>query len=323
MGKGESCLKTRYGAIAALLTGILVISLGITALLGVQKPQRAADEISVVASFFPMYTAALQVVGDCEGVTVSCLTQPTAGCVHDYQLSPAERMRLSDADVLILNGAGAESFLTPTLSTLSDLPRVDTSQGIVLQEAFCEHDHDHDHKHTANEHVWMSPLRYAKQVQRLCEGLCAVDPAHAAEYTRNAAEYIGKIEAIQKRLEQIVLPFTQAVLFHGSVAYPAEDLELETVGFVPLGEDEGASAAQLAEISEKIKNKAVLFLYDSQYPVAYESLSDYAAKAAVVTWDSATKPLAGVLAKDVWLVAMEKNVEALEKITKGIEGYEH
>ena len=197
LGKGESCLKTRYGAIAALLTGILVISLGITALLGVQKPQRAADEISVVASFFPMYTAALQVVGDCEGVTVSCLTQPTAGCVHDYQLSPAERMRLSDADVLILNGAGAESFLTPTLSTLSDLPRVDTSQGIVLQEAFCEHDHDHDHKHTANEHVWMSPLRYAKQVQRLCEGLCAVDPAHAAEYTRNAAEYIGKIEAIQ------------------------------------------------------------------------------------------------------------------------------
>ena len=315
-------MKTRYGAIAFLLVGILVLSLGVTALLGVRKPQRSADDFSVVASFFPLYTAALQVVGDCEGVTVSCLTQPTAGCVHDYQLSPAERMRLSNADVLILNGAGAESFLSQTLATMSDLPCVDTSQGIVLQEVVCEHDHEHDHEHTTNEHIWMSPSRYAKQVQRLCEGLCELDPAHAAEYTRNAETYINKIKAVQNRLEQMTLPFTHAVLFHDSVAYPAEDLGLETVGVVPLGEDEGASAAHLAEISEKIKNKAVLFLYDSQYPMAYESLCDYAAKAAVVMWDSATKPLAGVLAKDVWLVAMEKNVEALEKITKGVEGDE-
>ena len=289
-----------------------MFSLGITALLGVRKPQRAADDFSVVASFFPLYTAALQVVGDCEGVTVSCLTQPTAGCVHDYQLSPAERMRLSDADVLILNGAGAESFLTQTLATMSELPCVDTSQGIVLQEVVCEHDHEHDHDHTTNEHIWMRPSRYAKQVQRLCEGLCELDPAHAAEYTRNATEYIGKIEAVQKKLEQIALPLTHAVLFHDSVAYPAEDLGLETVGVVPLGEDEGASAAQLAEISEKIKNKAVLFLYDSQYPVAYESLCDYAAKAAVVTWNSATQPLTAVSAKDVWLVAMEQNLQRLE-----------
>ncbi len=320
--KGESCLKTRYGAVAVLLAAILVASLGITAIIGVRKPQKPTDEFSVVASFFPVYTAALQVVGDCEGVTVSCLTQPTAGCVHDYQLSPAERMRLSDADVLILNGAGAESFLTQTLATMSELPCVDTSQGIVLQEVVCEHDHEHDHEHTTNEHIWMSPSRYAKQVQRLCEGLCELDPAHAAEYTRNAEEYLAKINAMQKRLEQMALPFTHAVLFHDSVAYPANDLGLEVVGVVPLGEDEGASASKLAEIARKVENKAVLFLYDSQYPVAYESLQGYAKQAVTMTWDSAAKPINGVAEKDVWLVAMEKNVEALEKIAKRIEGYE-
>ena len=312
--KGEFCLKTRYGAVAALLAGILVFSLGITAVIGIREPQKPTEEFSVVASFFPLYTAALQVVGDCEGVTVSCLTQPQAGCMHDYQLSPAERMRLSKADVLILNGGGAEDFLSQTLAAMPELPCVDISQGIALQQTVCEHEHDHDHEHdhTVNEHVWLSPSRYAKQVRRLCEGLCKLDPVHTAEYTRNAEEYIDKISALQKRLEQMALPFTHAVLFHDSVAYPAEDLGLEVVGVVPLGEEQGASASKLAEIAQKVKNKAVLFLYDSQYPVAYESLREYAKQAAAVIWDGATQPLAGVPAKDVWLVAMEKNLQRLE-----------
>ncbi len=305
-------MKTRYGAVAGLLAAILVLSLCITAIIGVQKTQKPTDEFSVVASFFPLYTAALQVVGDCEGVTVSCLTQPTAGCVHEYQLSPAERMRLSKADVLVLNGAGAESFLSQTLAAMPELPCIDTSQGIVLQEAFCDHDHEHDHHHTANEHIWLSPSRYAKQVRRLCEELCKLDPAHAAEYTRNAGEYIDKIGGIQKRLEKMALPFTHAVLFHDSVAYPANDLGLEIVGVVPLGEDGGAAASELAEIAQKVENKAVLFLYDSQYPMAYESLKEYAKQAAAITWDSASKPIGGVAAKDVWLTAMEQNLQQLE-----------
>lgn len=303
-------MKTRYGAVAGLLTGILAVSLVVTAFLGVREPQKPTDEVSVVASFFPMYTAALQVVGDCEGVTVSCLTQPQTGCVHDYQLSPTERRQLSKADVLILNGAGAEAFLSQTLAAMPELPCVDTSQGLSLQETIGEHDHDHDH--TMNEHVWLSPSRYAEQVRRLCEGLCEIDPTHAAEYTRNATEYIDKIHSIQKRLEQMVLPFTHAVLFHDSVAYAAEDLGLEVLGVVPLGEEQGASASHLAEITQRVKGKAVLFLYDSQYSMAHESLSGYAKQAATLTWNSAAQPLTAVLAKDVWLVAMEQNLQRLE-----------
>ncbi len=305
-------MKTRYGAVAGLLAGILAVSLVVTAFIGVREPQKPTDEFSVVASFFPMYTAALQVVGNCEDVTVSCLTQPNAGCVHDYQLSPTERMQLSKADVLILNGAGTEAFLSQTLAALPQLPCIDTSQGVSLQETICEHDHEHEHDHTMNEHVWLSPSRYAMQVRNLCEGLCEVDPAHAAEYTRNAEQYIDKIGNIQKRLEQMVLPFTHAVLFHDSVAYPAEDLGLEMLGVVPLGEEQGASAAQLAEMAERVKDKAVLFLYDSQYPVAYESLRDYAKRAATVTWNSAAQLPAAGAAKDAWLVAMEQNLQRLE-----------
>ena len=306
-------MKKPYGAIALLLIGVLVSSLGITALIGVQQPKEATDDFSVMTSFFPLYTAALQVVGDCEGVTVSCLTQPTAGCMHDYQLSPAEMARLSAADVLLLNGADAKGFLSQALAALPNLPCVDTTEGLSLQEAACD-EHEHEHKHAVNEHAWLSPSLYAEQVRRLCEGLCRLQPANATAYQKNAQRYIESIKRIETRMKTMALPFTHAVLFHDSVAYPASELSLAVVGVVPLGEEQGASAAMLATLAEQVRGKAVLFLYDSQYPVAHESLLGYAETAAKILWNSATKPIAGVPDEEVWLTAMEKNLTQLQEV---------
>lgn len=303
-------MKTRYGKVAILLCIITIVSLGITAVFGVKAPEKT-DELSVMASFYPLYTAALNVVGTCEGVTVSCLTRPQAGCLHDYQLSPAERAALDEADVLLQNGAGMESFLGPALESLSGLTVIDTSAGLDLLT--CEaHEHGHDHHHSVNAHLWVDPALYAEQVKRVRDGLCAVDSAHAAEYTANAEAYLQKIAAVEQQLNEISLPHTHALLFHESVAYAAKALQLETVGIVPLGENEAASAGDLAEIADALKGKAVLLLYDTQYTALYESLAQYADKAAIVHWDTAVQPINGVAAKDAWLVAMRQNINALK-----------
>ncbi len=306
-------MKTRYGKVLILLCVITIISLGITAVLGV-KPSQNTDDLSVVASFYPLYTAALNVVGACDGVTVSCLTGPQTGCLHDYQLSPAERAALGEADVLIQNGGGMESFLEAAQKSLPGLTVIDTSAGLDLLS--CEepdHDHDHGHDHSVNAHLWVDPALYAEQVKRVRDGLCAADPAHAAEYTANAEAYLEKIAAVEQQLSETSLPFSHALLFHESVAYAARAIHLETVGTIPLGEEAIASAAELTEIADALKGKAVLLLYDKQYPVLYESLAGYADKAAIVRWDSAVKPISGVAAKDAWLVAMQQNINALKE----------
>lgn len=104
-------MKRLYGGVLLLMAGIAAVSIGITALLG-QYRTRREDGFAVMASFYPMYTAALQVAEGIDGVTVSCLTQPQTGCLHDYQLSPGEMIALKEADILVLNGAGAETFLS-------------------------------------------------------------------------------------------------------------------------------------------------------------------------------------------------------------------
>ena len=280
-------MKIRYKEIALLLIGIVVLSLGLTALGGVRRDDED-DTLSVVASFYPMYTATLQVVGEVEGVSVHCLTQPTAGCLHDYQLSPAERMTLEKADLVILNGGGAEAFLDPVLPQLA-ASVTDTSEGLVAEECH-EHEH-HGHEHGAGEHGWMSPSVYAEQVQAICEALCELDPKNATYYRGNAERYRRQIDAVGQQLAEVAeqLPFDTAVLFHDSATYTAELLGLSVIG-------------------------SLLFLYDDQYVAQQEGLMAYAAYSASVALNSAVLPIDGVPPEEVWLCAMEKNIQALKEV---------
>ncbi len=308
-------MKVRYGQIALLLIGIVLLSLVVTAFVGVRYPVKSGGKLSVVASFYPMYTATLQVVGDSDGVVVTCLTQPTAGCLHDYQLSPSERIALEQADLLILNGAGAESFLEPVLDQLS-ARAVDTSTGLT-EESHHDHGHDHDgHTHAVNEHLWISPTQYTQQVQAICDALCKADPINADTYRANTARYREQIAAVQGELTEIAaaLPLDRAVLFHDSMAYLAEALALPVVGSLPIGEDQGFSAADVKAVADAVSGQAVLFLYDDQYDTQQEGLMAYAARSASVTLNSAVLPVKGVAAQDAWLYAMEHNLQALKEV---------
>ena len=169
-----------YGKVALLMAGILAASVLLTLAVGVDR--RPAGKTRIVASFYPVYIAALNLADGVEGVEVVSLTGPTTGCLHDYQLSPDNRITLSGASLLAVNGAGAESFLDGVLAQSPDLPVVDTSAGVPLIESGEHHEHEgHDHSEQEevfyNEHIWTSPERYRRQVENLRDGLFR--PSHA------------------------------------------------------------------------------------------------------------------------------------------------
>ena len=309
-------MKVRYGQITVLLALITILSLGLSALTGVSRTSRDGDTVTVVAGFYPMYTAACQVAGDSDGVTVSCLTQPSVGCMHEYQLSPAERAVLEQADVLILNGAGAESFLQPSLSAISATV-VDTSASLPLQESHDHHEHD-GHTHSVNEHLWMHPTYYAEQVKCIEEALCAADPANAERYRANAAAYREQIKETTEVLIAAAqaLPFDGVVLFHDSLAYPAEWLGLSVFGELPIGEDDGFSAKDVATVTDAVRGRNVLFLYDDQYPLQMTQLTEDTARSAIVSLNTAVRPIAGVADTDTWLSAMKQNIQRIREVAQ-------
>lgn len=340
-----------YTPVALLLVGILAVSALLTVFTG--TVEKNDDRPQVMVTVYPLYVAAQNVVGDTDGVVLHSLTGSTSGCLHDYQLSPKDRLSLQQADLLLLNGAGAEGFLADLLPQLKQTRVVDTSAGLHLLPATHAHhghgDHDHDHRHGAeeqhadhdhaahdhehehdrehgsenealpfgyNSHVWASPTLYAAQVQAVTEALCTLDPAHKAEYTANGQAYGNKVLAMGKRLHQAAekLPSGACITFHDSLLYLAQDMGLTAVATLQVGEEAGVSAGDLAVVKQAVAaDKNTLLLYDNQYTVRYEAVDQLVPRSHVLALD------AGVVAHGKptdWLDAMERNLQLITQITE-------
>ena len=67
-----------------------------------------------------------------------------------------------------------------------------------------EHEgHEHD-QHEIDEHVWTSPVNEMTIIRNLASLLEIINPEEAVSYEANAEEYIGKIEALDYEIREIV-----------------------------------------------------------------------------------------------------------------------
>lgn len=138
------------GFIIIVFAVLIVGSWGFTAALKQNgndaKNLHSDDEILVVTSFFPMYVTALNLLDGVEGVRLVNLSEPQSGCLHDYQLVPADMELLSQADVFIINGGGMESFLGDVTGAYPDMLVIDTSRDIVSSNGALEAEAVEDHE---------------------------------------------------------------------------------------------------------------------------------------------------------------------------------
>ncbi|WP_037291465.1 metal ABC transporter substrate-binding protein [Saccharibacillus sacchari] len=122
-----------------------------------------AEKLKVETSFYPMYEFARNVGGDLADVE---LLVPAGTEPHDWEPTPQDIAKIEEADLLVYNGAGMESWVDQVLdaSANGDLLAVEASKGIDIMEGSEEghdhghdeaaeegHDHDHDHDAAAEE----------------------------------------------------------------------------------------------------------------------------------------------------------------------------
>ena len=250
-------MKNKYVFVLALLMSILVVSFGFTNIYVSQNQQSKDEELVVVTSFYPMYIATMNVIGDTEGVTLKNLSEPQTGCLHDFQLTPADMKLLSTADVFIINGGGIESFMEDIAKQYPDLVVIEATEGIEL---LCETD---AHGYDVNAHAWMSVENYRKQVENIAGGLVNVAPELSESFLANAGEYDRKLEELQVEQEAL-LTLTQgkeAIMFHCAYDYVAEDLGLEVAFCMDLDEERQVSAGEVAKVLEVIEHHNVKYIF--------------------------------------------------------------
>ena len=297
----------QYGPVVMLLACILALAVGVTALAGgfSRDRERTAD-YTVLATTYPLYVAAQRIIGDDDTITLTRLDGAASGCLHDYQLSPSDRRAVQDADIILMNGVGAESFLD---GIVDEEKCVDTSAGLDLLCADHHHDHggeEHHHEEEYNEHVWLSPSRYERQVLAVMNVIIDTDKGGEALYRSRAETYLQHVSFLQQELATLktALAGTPCVLFHDSMAYLAADLGLDVKLTLSVEGESGLSAHDLGQVEAlAAQHPDLLLLYDTQYALRYEGVAG-----TPVTIRTAVQ--------EDWLTAMGENVKTLKTIAE-------
>lgn len=310
-------MKNKYVFVTVLLLVLLLTGAGLTQLYVKEETKQQDSELTVVTSFYPMYIAAMNVIGDTPGVDLQNLSEPQTGCLHDYQLTPADMKLLSGADVFIVNGGGIESFLSDVAADYKNLSIVNACEGLNLlaeEDEGEEHAHEDGHNHgDVNAHAWMSIALYKQQVENILEGLCRIDPKHQDAYESNAKEYLAKLEDLEKEQQSLKeeLAGKHIVIFHEAYAYVAEDYDMEISYTMDLDEERQVSAGEVADVMGAIeKNDISVVLAEELYGKDMGDTVERETDAKVCYLDTLTR---GEYEKDSYLDAMRHNMELLKE----------
>ena len=235
---------------------IIAVSLSLFLLLSLTGCGAAAEEVSVMATFYPVYILAENILVGVEGVRLSSMTPPSTGCLHDYQLLTSDMKALAKAQALLVNGAGMESFLPDLESQFPGLKVVDCSKGVALlsEEEDESEQHDHDHGE-CNAHIWLAPQNAIRMVENLRDGLSELLPDKAAQLSANADAYIVRLQALDAELRDTIaaLPNKKIVTFHEAFPYFAQAYGLEVAVVVALEPDEPISPRMLRQVIQQVK----------------------------------------------------------------------
>ena len=322
-------MKSKNLFVAVMLSVILAVSLGLTGIyVTLNSDEQPEEKKYIVTSFYPMYVMTANLIDGISELQVTNLSEPKTGCLHDYQLTPADLKLLSKADLFVINGCDMESFLDNVMEEYQDLTIVETTSGQTPIQGE-EHDHEqedvdheeehdheeaHDHAHESNGHMWMSVASYRGQVEYLAERLCEQYPMYATQIADNAKAYDSRLEALAQRQEKLTAKTggTDVVLLHSAYAYVAKDYGWEVSVLMDLDEEDqvaALSAGDLALAVSEINEKGIrVILAEETYGASVAESLEQETDAKVVYLDTCNR---GDFSLDSYLVSMNHNIDLL------------
>lgn len=232
-------------------------------------PARAGAEFRILTSFYPMYLLTANIAGGIDGVEVENMAEQNVGCLHDYALRTGDMRLISSADVVVINGAGMESFVDRVIGDMGK-PVIDASAGIELigddghdEDEHDDDDHDgHDHG-DVNAHIWMSPRQAILQVENIAAGLIEADPAHAQSYRANAERYKERLRALDAEVSALLEGAAGAriVTSHPAFEYLARDYGIEIVASLGQEPGEMPRTREMAELVDTVREMGISALF--------------------------------------------------------------
>ena len=286
----------------------------------VEKPANVVNErISVVASIFPIYDI-LKVVGG-ERIDASLLLPPGAS-LHSFELSPQKAKTLSDANLLVYLGKGADTFATNILANdKQDRPMLDLSAYVNLrsfaqnedvkinEENELDIEDEHEDK-DIDPHFWLDPVNAALIAQAIASELSELDPDNEDFYQDNALRFNEELKEslIDWETQIESLRSRKIIVFHDAWFYFASRFKLNIIGALEPFPGKTPSPKYLEDISVLIRSNDIntLFIEPQLAPESARTLAqDLVDNIAILD------PIGGVPGRNSYLELIDYNINTI------------
>jgi zinc/manganese transport system substrate-binding protein len=250
----------------------------------------AAEPKRVVATFSILGDIAAQVGGD--KVKVETLVKADQDA-HGFEPKPSDIRMLTQAELIVANGLGFETWLDRAVKASGSKARVVTAtKGIKPLAAKSEdhehehgdkhdhgkhdhghkHDHDHDHHdqdhhdHGPNDpHAWQNAALAKVYAANIADALAKADPANAAHYRARAAAYAKELDALDGEIKWAFASIPKArrvaVTNHDAFAYFGAAYGVTFHSPIGVSTEAEPSAADVAALIKQIRAERITAVF--------------------------------------------------------------
>ncbi|WP_270383085.1 metal ABC transporter solute-binding protein [Ligilactobacillus salivarius] len=231
---------------------ILSIGLGIMAICLFFLPSSVkADKIKVVTTTDFYGQVAEEVLGN-KGKVTSIINNPSID-PHDYEPTTRTAKQVADANIVIYNGLGYDSWIT---KLSHDKKKINVAANVMHA------------KDGANEHLWYNSKTMGKLADYLVKEYTKIDPKNEAYYKKNTAKYKQKLTKLQTLIAKIKKNSDNKKV---AVSEPVFDYALKDMGykisnshFAKATEDgSDPSYSDIKKLQNDIKHKKIAFFVEN------------------------------------------------------------
>ncbi|BBD37386.1 zinc ABC transporter substrate-binding protein AztC [Aminobacter sp. NyZ550] len=243
----------------------------------------AAEPLKVVASFSIIGDFARNVGGD--RIELTTLVGPD-GDAHVYEPSPADAVKMSKADVVLVNGLQFEGFLQRLVeASATKASVVELTKGVEPIKMKEEHEHaaeaggDDHHHGDLDPHAFQSIANAKIYVKNIADAFCAADAAGCDAYKSNADAYTAKLTAAETEVKEAVASIPEAkrtvITSHDAFGYFENAYGLTFLAPEGISTEAEASAADVAALISQVRGDkaSAIFVENITNPRLVEQIS--------------------------------------------------
>jgi ABC-type Zn uptake system ZnuABC Zn-binding protein ZnuA len=181
----------------------------------------------------------------------------------------ADRRRLEEAHLLLVNGLGLEGFDAGKIAASAKVTLVDCAGAIPenwligeedgAEKDVNDHGHDHSHHHDHGEHnphVWTCTEGLIYQATAIADAFVAFDKAHADGYRARFEKLKTRLEALRAEFKPKVeaLKKKSFVSNHDAFPYFAREFGLKQVGVIQRTPGHNPTVEERRAIEKRLKS---------------------------------------------------------------------